>query len=502
MSDDYAKGAKLDHGATSVVHKGTQISTGRTVAIKKIKIGATKYGINAAAVREITRLRELSHPNILQLIDAFIEKQNVHAIFEFMDNDMRWAVTALQNQTPDAKEAEIKQYMFQLLTGLQHLHAANLVHRDIKPDNLLLNWDDTNGVQLKIADFGLSKLWSPHSDVTFAPTEGTKPYKPPEIFLGLKKILNPSHLDMWAVGCVLVELLVGTQWFGANTDLHQLTKTFELLGSPDEDNWPGCQELPLWGPWQVEGKGIEAALRETGVSVSAECISLLEGLLKLDPLQRITATEALQHKWFSSSPQMLTPLQCHPVPTRHSVKDIPKMPEPVVPMRQYNEMFFDDGEEEYGKKSTPPTLPTPTAALFGSSSSNNSTGRGLPPDASPTEESPMKKLCFSPSPGACVSPDRSASSPLFGFKLHQLQQQGYPSPVSTTAKMFADGLNFKVEEAAVCSGQLGIGVPLGIGNNFRGWNSDTAATSPKRKLPRKNLFASLSQELQEATNQA
>ncbi|XP_068952446.1 cyclin-dependent kinase 7 isoform X4 [Petaurus breviceps papuanus] len=197
----YEKLDFLGEGQFATVYKARDKNTGRIVAIKKIKLGhrsEAKDGINRTALREIKLLQELSHPNIIGLLDAFGHKSNISLVFDFMETDLE---VIIKDNSLVLTPSHIKAYMLMTLQGLEYLHQHWILHRDLKPNNLLL---DENGV-LKLADFGLAKSFgSPNRAYTHQVV--TRWYRAPELLFGAR--MYGVGVDMWAVGCILAELLL------------------------------------------------------------------------------------------------------------------------------------------------------------------------------------------------------------------------------------------------------------------------------------------------------
>ncbi|KAJ2379430.1 TFIIH complex serine/threonine-protein kinase subunit kin28, partial [Coemansia sp. RSA 2603] len=146
----YKKQRKLGEGTYAVVYQGQHIKTGRTVAIKKIKIGNMRSGLDMSAIREVKALQELRHPNVIELVDVFSHKTNLNLVLEFLDTDLE---IVIKDKSLFFMPADIKSWMMMALRGLDHCHKCWLLHRDLKPNNLLIASDG----QLKLADFGLAR---------------------------------------------------------------------------------------------------------------------------------------------------------------------------------------------------------------------------------------------------------------------------------------------------------------------------------------------------------
>ncbi|XP_035667642.1 cyclin-dependent kinase 7-like [Branchiostoma floridae] len=291
-SKRYQKIDFLGEGQFATVYKAKDTKTGQIVAVKKIKLGQraeAKDGINRTALREIKLLQELSHTNIIGLYDVFGHKSNISLVFDFMDTDMEVVTkdTSIVMTGP-----HIKAYAIMTLEGLEYLHNNWILHRDLKPNNLLVN---SQGI-LKITDFGLAKTFgSPNRVYTHQVV--TRWYRAPELLYGAR--IYGTGVDMWAVGCILAELLLRVPFLPGDSDIDQLSKIFQALGTPSEDTWPGMKSLPDY----IEYKQFPGTpLKDIFTAAADDLISLLGKLLCLNPSQRYNCSQALQMPYFSNKP--------------------------------------------------------------------------------------------------------------------------------------------------------------------------------------------------------
>ena len=297
MAGRYEKIAFWGEGQFATVYKARDTECeNRIVAVKKIKLGQpteAQDGINRTALREIKLLQELTHQNIIGLLDVFGQKSNISLIFDFMDTDLE---VIILDQSIILKPSDIKSYLMMTLQGLEYLHLHWILHRDLKPNNLLIN---SKGV-LKITDFGLAKMFgSPTRPLTHQVV--TRWYRSPELLFGAR--LYGTGIDIWAVGCIGAELMLRKPFLAGDSDLSQLTEIFEVCGSPTEEKWPGVSKLPDFIKYvDMPGVPLEDIFTATG----DDFIELINQCLLLNPIKRCTASQALQSMYFENNPPPTT----------------------------------------------------------------------------------------------------------------------------------------------------------------------------------------------------
>merc|ERR1712032_94762 len=246
-------------------------------------------GVPSTAIREIALLKELSHPNVVKLLDVFCRPNKLVLVFEFLDEDLKKYMKARGGKV---ESKTVKDFSYQLCRGVEFCHSNRIIHRDLKPQNLLID----SRLQLKIADFGLARAFTvpvpkyTHEVITVW-------YRPPEILLGCTLYSLP--VDIWSIGCIVAEICSGAPLFAGDSEIDTLFKIFMKLGTPTEQLWPGLSELPDFKPtfpkWPPRGW---ANIRNTQQQVGNDGIDLLERLMMYDPRRRISARRALQHPYF------------------------------------------------------------------------------------------------------------------------------------------------------------------------------------------------------------
>ena len=285
--EKYIKEEKLGEGTYGVVYKCKVKETNELVALKKIRLENEDEGIPSTSIREISILKQLHHPNIVNLVDLIHGEKKLYLVFEYMNYDLK---KYLEKSGGPLEEPLVKSLLFQILLGIKYCHSKRIIHRDLKPQNLLI---DTNGI-IKLADFGLARAFGvPIKTLTHEIL--TLWYRAPEILLGQKEYSLP--VDIWSIGLIFYEMAHKKPLFAGDCEIDQIFKIFQMYGTPTEQTWPGITKLPdfkLTFP-QFKGKGIEAYNK----NISPLGVDLLPKMLQQDPCKRISAKQALHHPYFN-----------------------------------------------------------------------------------------------------------------------------------------------------------------------------------------------------------
>ncbi|KAG8887765.1 serine/threonine protein kinase, CMGC, CDC2/CDK sub [Tulasnella sp. 332] len=337
----YRKGVKLGEGTFGEVFRARHYVTNADVALKRILSHNENQGLPITAVREIKLLKMLNHPNVVELVDIVMEPSKddkggfggmgIYMVFPYMDHDL---AGLLENTSSvQLQPSHIKQYMRQLLEGTAYLHRNNILHRDIKAANLLIS----NTGELKIADFGLarptSREWASKRGYTNCVV--TRWYRPPELLMGA--VEYSGAVDMWGIGCILGEMFERHPILMGESDIGQLEAIFALCGSPNEDVWPGFSQLKGCEGYEVKGTYTRKIGQRFSLLSNDTC-DLLIALLTLDPSQRITAEDALDHRYFWTDPMPADP------------KSIPKW----VTSKEYDKRKQHEQQQQQQQHRPPP----------------------------------------------------------------------------------------------------------------------------------------------------
>ncbi|KAI3686346.1 hypothetical protein L1987_80021 [Smallanthus sonchifolius] len=297
-ANSFEKIDKIGQGTYSNVYKARDLITGKIVALKKVRFDNLEPESVKFMAREILILKKLNHPNIIKLQGLVTSRMScsLYLVFEYMEHDLS-GLAAVQGVK--FTESQVKCYIKQLLSGLEHCHDNGVLHRDIKGSNLLI---DNDGI-LKIADFGLASFFNPQHKQPMTSRVVTLWYRPPELLLGAT--YYGVGVDLWSAGCILAELLAGKPILPGRTEVEQLHKIFKLCGSPSEEYWKKYR-LPnatLFKPQHP----YKRCLAETFKDFPPSSLPLLENLLAIDPKDRGSATSALNSNFFTTEPYACEP---------------------------------------------------------------------------------------------------------------------------------------------------------------------------------------------------
>uniref|UniRef100_A0A8C8SIE2 Cyclin-dependent kinase 2 n=1 Tax=Pelusios castaneus TaxID=367368 RepID=A0A8C8SIE2_9SAUR len=251
--ENFQKVEKIGEGTYGVVYKAKNKVTGEVVALKKIRLDTETEGVPSTAIREISLLKELNHSNIVKLLDVIHTENKLYLVFEFLNQDLKKFMDS--SSISGIPLPLIKSYLFQLLQGLAFCHSHRVLHRDLKPQNLLINSEGA----IKLADFGLARAFGvPVRTYTHEVT---------------RRALFPG-----------------------DSEIDQLFRIFRTLGTPDEAVWPGVTSMPDYKP--SFPKWARQDFSKVVPPLDEEGRKLLAQMLHYDPNKRISAKSALNQPFF------------------------------------------------------------------------------------------------------------------------------------------------------------------------------------------------------------
>ncbi|XP_056639045.1 cyclin-dependent kinase 4 [Diorhabda sublineata] len=294
-SNTYEALNRIGRGAYGTVYKAKDRKTGNDVALKRVCVPLTEDGIPMNTLREIALLRQLNtfdHPNIVRLLDVChgqqMEKELImYLVFEHVEQDL---ATYIEKNSKGFCSIEIRNLAKEILQGVDFLHSNRVVHRDLKPQNLLVTHDG----HIKLADFGLAKSYDFEMQLTSVVV--TLWYRAPEVLLGLT---YATPVDIWSIGCIIVELYSLKPLFCGCSEGDQLSKIFRIIGKPSEKEWPEENVSIKWNSFDVINT---ITIEEIIPNICETACDLVMSMLTFDPKKRVSALQALNHPFFTEEP--------------------------------------------------------------------------------------------------------------------------------------------------------------------------------------------------------
>lgn len=300
----------IGRGAYGVVCSALNSETNELVAIKKIcnvfdnKVDAKR------TYRELRLLRHMDHENVVAIKDVMPpprrhDFEDVYVAYELMDTDLNQVIRSRQALT----EEHCQYFLYQILRGLKYIHSANVLHRDLKPGNLLINAN----CDLKICDFGLARTMSSSDSNFMTEYVVTRWYRAPELLLNSADYTGA--IDVWSVGCIYMELLNHQPLFPGKDYVHQLRSIVELIGLPNDSDLDFVKSENARRYLRQLPRYEKQPLHEKFPKVSPLALDLVDKMLAFDSSKRISVEDALAHPYLS---------------TLHDVSDEPSCPSPFT----------------------------------------------------------------------------------------------------------------------------------------------------------------------------
>ncbi|XP_061419054.1 cyclin-dependent kinase 17 isoform X1 [Lethenteron reissneri] len=337
--ETYTKLDKLGEGTYATVYKGRSKLTDNLVALKEIRL-EHEEGAPCTAIREVSLLKDLKHANIVTLHDIVHTDKSLTLVFEYLEKDLKQYMDDCGNIM---SMHNVKIFLLQLLRGLAYCHKRRVLHRDLKPQNLLIN----DKGELKLADFGLARAKSVPTK-TYSNEVVTLWYRPPDVLLGSTEY--STQIDMWGVGCIFFEMAAGRPLFPGSTVEDELHLIFRMLGSPREDMWPGISSNEEYKSYNFPKYRSEPMITHAP-RLDVDGLDLLSKFLLYEAKTRISAEDALKRPYFKSFGE-----EVHSLPDIISVfalKEVELQKDPGHRMSSYQESAFLADTSSSTSSSTP-----------------------------------------------------------------------------------------------------------------------------------------------------
>ncbi|KAF0904986.1 hypothetical protein E2562_039306 [Oryza meyeriana var. granulata] len=321
----------IGKGSYGLVCSANDTHTGEKVAIKKIHNIFEHISDAARILREIKLLRLLRHPDIVEIKHIMLppskmDFRDIYVVFELMESDLHQVIKA----NDDLTREHYQFFLYQMLRALKYIHTANVYHRDLKPKNILANAN----CKLKICDFGLARVAFSDAPTTIFWTDyvATRWYRAPELCGSFYSKYTPA-IDIWSIGCIFAEVLIGKPLFPGKNVVHQLDLITDLLGTPSLDAISQVRNDKARKYLTCMRKKQPASFSHKFPKADPLALQLLKKLLAFDPKDRPSAEEALADPYFNGLAKVEREPSCQPIPkmefeferrraTKEDIKDL------------------------------------------------------------------------------------------------------------------------------------------------------------------------------------
>ena len=294
MKNKYEVIGIVGEGAYGIVYKCRNKETNKYVAVKKFKETDDEL-VQKTMKRELAMLQMLHHENIVEFQESFVRKGDFFLVFEYVEKNL---LEVLEESPKGLSPKLIRSFVFQMCKAVSYLHKNNMIHRDVKPENLLID----ENLNLKLCDFGFArkvKLNRENNNIdTMTDYVATRWYRSPELLLS-GGIYGPE-VDYWAIGCIMGELADGNPMFPGENEVDQLDCIIKILGNLPEDLVNMYYENPIYNEKELFRVKKPETLEKRYLGIlSPTAIDFMKGLLQLDPNKRLNGDNVFKHKYFS-----------------------------------------------------------------------------------------------------------------------------------------------------------------------------------------------------------
>ncbi|XP_052265731.1 cyclin-dependent kinase-like 2 isoform X2 [Dreissena polymorpha] len=286
--EKYENQGLVGEGSYGMVLKCRHKETGQLVAIKKFLESEDDKMVKKIALREVRMLKQLRHDNLVNLLEVFRRKKRLYLVFEFVDHTV---LDELEKCPNGLDETTCRKILWQVLKGIEFCHLNNIIHRDIKPENILVS---KNGV-VKLCDFGFARTLAQPGEI-YTDYVATRWYRAPELLVGDTKY--GKAVDIWAVGCLLVEMLTGEPLFPGDSDIDQLYQIVKVFGNLTARHKEVFLRNPLFVGMRLPEVRETTPLEKKFPRISPYSLALIKVCLRLDPDDRPICSELLKHEFF------------------------------------------------------------------------------------------------------------------------------------------------------------------------------------------------------------
>uniref|UniRef100_A0A5F8HBQ0 Cyclin-dependent kinase-like 3 n=1 Tax=Monodelphis domestica TaxID=13616 RepID=A0A5F8HBQ0_MONDO len=279
---------KVGEGSYGTVMKCKHKDTGQIVAIK-IFYEKPEKSVNKIAMREIKFLKQFRHENLVNLIEVFRQKKKIHLVFEFIDHTV---LDELQHYCHGLESKRLRKYLFQILRAIEYLHNNNIIHRDIKPENILVS---QSGIT-KLCDFGFARTLAAPGDI-YTDYVATRWYRAPELVL--KDTTYGKPVDIWALGCMIIEMATGNPYLPSSSDLDLLHKIVIKVGNLTPHLQNVFSRSPIFAGVVLPQVQHPKNARKKYPKLNGLLADIVHACLQIDPAERVSSTDLLNHDYFT-----------------------------------------------------------------------------------------------------------------------------------------------------------------------------------------------------------